>query len=250
MSHGRGQDGRSVLGVLAVQVERDPKTGTTCVRSVAPVSAAAGVSTATTVYDDGRKCVRAVGGSGGRPSSSELDQILSAAAGVGMKALLDDVPGTEDGDAGGRPQGNVVSFSTQHATGKEDRSQDGGMTAVRDIAGPVEDVEDLSLDAGPVTLVFLGYADGDGEDAGDASEGMLTAERVIITDEGEEHVLGPEDGRKESRVFQDVPLDGNGAGVKVPGEDGSPGPHRSSPPAKSDGDGANKRKTCRCCSVM
>ncbi|XP_034750258.1 uncharacterized protein LOC117958107 [Etheostoma cragini] len=249
MSHGSGQDGRSVLGMLSAQVERDPKTGATCVRSVAPVSAAAaaaGVSTATTVYDDGRKCIRAVGGSGGRPSSSELGQILSAADGVGMKALLDNVPGTpnaaetetetEDGDAGRRPHGNVLSLSTQHATAKEDRSQDAGMTAVRDIAGPIDTVEDLSLDAGPVTLVFLGYADGDREDGGDASEGMLTAERVIITDEGEEHVVGPEDGRKEPRVFQDVPLDGDGAGVKVPG--------------KANGDNANKRKTCRCCSVM
>ncbi|TMS15525.1 Palmdelphin [Larimichthys crocea] len=57
MFHESGQDGRSVLGTVAVQVERDPKTGATVVRSVAPVSAPAGAPMATTVFDDGRKSI-------------------------------------------------------------------------------------------------------------------------------------------------------------------------------------------------
>ncbi|XP_028454878.1 palmdelphin-like [Perca flavescens] len=269
MSHESGQEGRSVLGMLAVQVERDPKTGATSVRSVAPVAVPSGAPTAATVYDDGRKSIRAVGGSGSQPSSEELGQILSIVDGVGMKALLDKVTvtpnaaetKTEKADADRHPEGNVSSSSTFHATAKEDRSQldssgsydleaglgiqdwaadDRSMPVVRDLAGEVDNMEDLSLDEGPVTLVFLGYADGDGVDGRDNDEGMLTAERVIITNEGEEHVIGPEPspeaGRKERQEFQDVPLDGNGAGVKVPGQEGD----RS----------ANKRKTCQCCSVM
>ncbi|XP_035852918.1 paralemmin-2-like [Sander lucioperca] len=259
MSYESGQEGRSVLGMLAVQVERDPKTGATSVRSVAPVSVPTGAPMAATVYDDGRKSIRAVGGSGSQPSSEELGQILSIVDGVGMKALLDEVTVTPNGDR--HPEGNVSSFSTGHATAKEDRSQldssgsydledglgiqdcavdDRSMTTVRDVAGEVDNMEGLSLDEGPVTLVFLGYTDGDGEDGRDDNEGMLTAERVIITDEGEEHVVGPETspetGRKESQEFQDVPLDGNGARVKVPGGEGD--------------SSANKRKTCQCCSVM
>ncbi|XP_039679836.1 paralemmin-1-like isoform X2 [Perca fluviatilis] len=261
MSYESGQEGRSVLGMLAVQVERDPKTGATSVRSVAPVSPVpSGAPTAAaTVYDDGRKSIRAVGGSGSQPSNEELGQILSIVDGVGMKALLDEVTKV---DADRHPEGNVSS-SARNATAKEDRSQldssgsydleaglgiqdwaadDRSMPVVRDLAGEVDNVEDLSLDEGPVTLVFLGYADGDGGDGRDYDddEGMLTAERVIITGEGEECVVGPEPspeaGRKEPQEFQDVPLDGNGAGVKVPGQEGD----RS----------ANKRKTCQCCSVM
>ncbi|XP_034395168.1 paralemmin-2-like [Cyclopterus lumpus] len=282
MFHESGQEGRSVLGMLAVQVERDPKTGATVVRSVAPVSTPAGVPPPTAVFDDGRKSIHAVGGSGSELSTKELGQILSIVDGVGMTALLDDFQaGAESVDAGGAPEGQVVSFSSRRGSSKEDsahfacsgghdleaelgieerfasmghkedKKEDGSTTAVGDIAGEVGEVEDLRLEEGPVTLVFLGYTDEDQGDGREENGGMLIAERVIITEEGEEHVLGPETPAsplegKESRVFQDIPLDGNGAGVEVRGEEGGNGRQDSSSPSKA----TSKSKSCQCCSVM
>ncbi|XP_071330675.1 paralemmin-1-like [Trachinotus anak] len=303
MFHESGQDGRSVLGMLAVQVERDPKTGTTVVKSVAPMSTPADAPTATTVFDDGRKSIHAVGGTGCQPSTEELGQILSVIDGVGMKALLDEVTvtpkeaemKTEHAEASRTPEEKVVSFSTHHAMskendmqldstrsydlqaelstedcavslGNEDDKQEGrSITAVTDIAGEVQNVEDLRLEEGPVTLLFLGYADATTSQESD--EGMLTVERVIITEDGEEHVVGPEtsalppptsdevaeqEAGKESQdeVFQDIPLDGNGAGVKVQGQEGDKKLHNSSSPGTAVGEGTSKRKTCQCCSVM
>ncbi|XP_029292670.1 paralemmin-2-like isoform X2 [Cottoperca gobio] len=294
MFHESGQEGRSVLGMLAVQVERDPKTGATIVRSVAPVSAPAGGPAATTVFDDGRKSIQAVGGSGSQPSTEELGQILRFVDGVGMKVLLDEVTPSEaetkiaNADANRAPEGKVLSFSTPLATSKEentqsnssrsykidaalgtedcavsmgnkeDKKEDGSIMAVRDITGEVENMEDLSLEEGPVTLVFLGYTDADQAQSQEDHEAMITVERVIITEEGEEHVLGPQTHAspqvgKESQVFQDIPLDGNGAGVQR--EEGDKELHNSSSPSKAEGGGGGgggtpKRKTCQCCSVM
>lgn len=278
-----------------MQVERDPKTGTTVVRSVAPVSTPAGAPTAAAVFDDGRKSIHAVGGVGGQPSTEELGQILSAIDGVGMKVLLDEVAVTpneaetkiEKVDANRAPEGKLLSFSTHHAMSKEDnkqldssgsynlelgredgalsmgnkedREEDRSIVAVGDIAGEVVNVEDQRLQEGPVTLVFLGYTDGttDQGHSQEDHEDMITVERVIITEEGEEHVLGPETSAsppagKESQdqVFQDIPLEGNGAGVKVQGEEGDKGPHNSCSPSITEGEGTSKRKTCQCCSVM
>ncbi|XP_054463849.1 paralemmin-2-like [Anoplopoma fimbria] len=289
MFHESGQEGRSVLGMLAVQVERDPKTGATVVRSVAPVSTPAGASPATTVFDDGRKSIHAVGGSGSQPSTEELGQILSIVDGMGMKVLLEEVAVTPNQaetktkslEASRPAEGQVMSFSTRPAASKddytpfniyrgedledelgieacsasmaheEDKKEDRSIMAGGDIAGEVENVEDLRLEEGPVTLVFMGYTDTDQDDGQEEQGGMLTAERVIITEEGEEHVLGPETSAspqegKESRVFQDVPLDGNGAGVEAQREQGDNGQKNSSSPSKAD----SKRKTCQCCSVM
>lgn len=278
----------AVLGMVAVQVERDPKTGATVVRSVAPMSTPPGAPRATTVFDDGRKSIHAVGGSVTQPSTEELGQILSIVDGVGMKVLLDEVTVTpnkaetkiENVDA---PEGKVLSFSTRHAMSKENNTQadssrgydlelgmedfaasmgnieekeDRGIIAVRDIPGEVDNVEDLSLEEGPVTLVFMGYTDGDQDvSQEDQDEGMIKVERVMITEDGEEHVLGPETpaqtpAGKESQVFQDVPLDGNGAGVKVQGEESDNGVQNSSSPTIAEGEGSPKRKTCQCCSVM
>lgn len=299
MFHESGQDGRSVLGMVAVQVERDPKTGASIVRSVAPVSEPAGATPmATAVFDDGRKSIHAFGGSGSQPSSEELGQILSIVDGVGMKVLLDEVTVTpnepeikiENVDAA--PQEKVLSFSTHYDVSKEDdaplessksydseaeleeedcavnlgneEDQKEDRVEVRDIAGEVENVEDLKLEEGPVTLVFLGYADADqAQSQEDRDSSMITVERVMITEDGEEHVIGPEtsasetsasetsaatQAEKEAKVFQEVPLDGNG--VKVQGEEGDKGLHNSSPPAAAEGGGTTKRKTCQCCSVM
>ncbi|TKS92446.1 hypothetical protein D9C73_025352 [Collichthys lucidus] len=298
MFHESGQDGRSVLGTVAVQVERDPKTGATVVRSVAPVSAPAGAPMATTVFDDGRKSIHAVGGVGGQPSTEELGQILSVIDGVGMKVLLDEVTISpnraetkiENADANRAPEGKVLSFSTHHAMSeegstqldisrsydmkaelgiedcaasmgnKDDKQEDRSTLVLRDVAGEVVNVEDPSLEDGPVTLVFLGYADSTDDQGQDQEDqGMLTVERVIITDDGEELVVGPEtsaspQAEKESQdqeVFQDVPLEGDGAaGVKAQPEEGDKGLHNSSLPTIGEGGGTSKRKTCKCCSVM
>ncbi|XP_018554226.1 uncharacterized protein LOC108898710 [Lates calcarifer] len=303
MFHESGEDGRSVLGMLAVQVERDPKTGATVVRSVAPVSTPAGAPTATTVFDDGRKSIHAVGGSGEQPSTEELGQILSVIDGVGMKALLDEVTVTptkaEIVEASFTPEEKVLSFSTHHPMAKEsnmqldssrsynleaeestedcvvcvgneeDKKEDRGIIAVRDIAGTIDNVEDQKLEEGPVTLVFLGYTDATTgqDDNQEDDEGMLTAERVIITDDGEELVLGPEtsasppstlnkaaeqEGGKGSQdeVFQDIPLDGNKAGVKVQDEKGDRGLHKANSASIAEGENTSKSKTCQCCSVM
>ncbi|KAM7386278.1 hypothetical protein PAMA_009085 [Pampus argenteus] len=289
-----------VLGMLAVQVEKDPKTGATIVRSVAPVPTPAGAPMAATVFDDGRRSIHTVGGSGGQPSTEELGQILSVIDGVGMKVLLNEVTVTpnkaeakmENIEADRAPESKVVSFSTHHSMSKEssaqldssrspnfeaevpiecstasvveeEKKEDGCITVVRNMAGKVDNIEDQRLEE--VTLVFLGYADdttSEGVCLGlEDHEGMLTAERVIITDDGEEHVIGPQatlenvadqealnESKEES--LQDVPLDGNGAGDKVQGDKGDNGLHNSSSASIAEGKGTSKRKTCQCCSVM
>ncbi|KAM3597761.1 uncharacterized protein V6R79_008881 [Siganus canaliculatus] len=295
MFHESWQDGRSVLGSVAVQVERDPKTGATVVRSVAPVPMAEGAPMATTVFDDGRKSIHAVGGGvADQPSSEELEQILNVIDGVGMKVLLEEVTVTPNKaetkivteDDNTSPEGYVLSSSTCHVlsedggtelerTGSNDleteletedsaasvdaedeKEEDRSVVAVRDIAGEVATVEEQRLDEGPVTLVFLGYTDStaDQDDDGqEDGEGMLTAERVMITEDGEEHVIGdetPASPEIEKEVFQDVALEGNGsAGVKIQEEEGAKELPSSSLPSIPDiGDG--RSKACKCCSVM
>ncbi|XP_070704308.1 palmdelphin-like [Pempheris klunzingeri] len=291
MFHESGQDGRSVLGTLAVQVERDPKTGATIVKSVAPVSTPASAPMATTVFDDGRKSIHAVGGVGSQPSNEELGQILSVIDGVGMKVLLDEVPVTpnkaetqENVDARSALEGKVMSSSTSHTMSEEDDMQldnsgsydlgaehekedsmgdeedekeDRSIMAVGDTAGEVGNVEDQMLVEGPVTLLFLGYTDATADNSQEDHEDMLTVERVIITEEGEEHVLGPERpaspqaGKEyQGQEFQDIPLDGKAAAVNVQEEEGDKEVQNSSSPPIAAGEGTSKRKTCQCCSVM
>ncbi|KAF3846809.1 hypothetical protein F7725_003887 [Dissostichus mawsoni] len=312
-------------------VERDPKTGATVIRSVAPLSSPSGATT--TVFDDGRKSIHAVGGSGNQPSSEELGQILSIVDGVGMRVLLDEVTVTpeevkmKNEDANKAPTGKLLSvfsrqneeetpqdtsksyefdlktqecsgnkgvdrsnkfdLKTQECSGNKevdrsnkfdlktqersgnkeecsgnkevDRSNkfdlktqersgnkevDRSNMAVRDIPGEVDNVEDLNLEEGPVTLVFMGYSDQSQEE----DEGPITVERVMINEEGEETVLGPQTPQKDSKEFQDIPLDGNGA--KVQGEEADEGLHISSSPSIAEGGGTPKRKSCQCCSVM
>lgn len=285
----------TVLGTLAVQVERDPKTGVSVVRSVTPVSALADAPAATTVFDDGRKSIHAVGQVESPPTTEELGQILSAIDGVGMKVLLDKVEvtpnqagtTTENDSASEKPEGRVLSFSACHATAegdnmqvdssrgnhvkaelgvencavslekKEDKKEDRCITVVNETAGEVDNVVDQQLVDGPVTLLFLGYADDTTDQDPDPEnhEGMIKVERVMITEEGEEHVIGPEtlpQEEKESQqgVYQDVPLDGNESGGQVQREGGEKVLHESSAPAKAEGEVTSKRKTCQCCSVM
>lgn len=291
MFHESGEDGRSVLGTLAVQVERDPKTGASVVRSVTPVSTPAGPPTATTVFDDGRMSIHTVGGEGGQPSTEELGQILSVIDGVGIKVLLDEEvttnkagTKTENQEVREIPEANVPSFSACHAMSEEDNTQfdssrsykaepeienyavsvkneedqkvDSSITAVSDIVGGVDNVVDEKLVEGPVTLLFLGYTDDTTDQCHDPENhgGMLTAERVMITEEGEEHVLEPETSLPEreppQEVFQEVPLEGNGAGIKVQREENEKVLHDASLPVKAEEEANSQRKTCQCCSVM
>lgn len=289
--HENGQDGRSVLGMLAVQVERDPKTGATIVRSVTPVSAPADPQMAPTIFDDGRKSIHAVGASVAQPSSEELGQILSAIDGVGMTALLDDVSITPTakitkGDDAKRAHEKVPSsnqeMSSKNSSKALNLKEKGGVggttktkdtseirqnTLVADSSPVVEVAESEMLCEGPVTLVFMGYTDGRPEEealgAEDEPQGMLTAQRVIITDEGEELVLGqdsatppqksPEqvavkEASKESQVFQDVPLDGKSERAPEIAADGGKGQQKSD--SIADAQGKPKRKTCQCCTMM
>lgn len=263
--------------MLTVQVERDPKTGTTVVRSVAPVSAPAAAPHATTVFDDGRKTIHAVGGSGSQPSSEELEQILSVIDGVGMKVLLDEATvstvKTENTDTRRTPEEKDLPPS--QATSNEDHPQkensrsyeletekclrneeNRSTVVVRDAAGEAGNVEDQRLEDVTVTLMFLGYTDGSGQGHSEEDhEDRLRVERVMITEDGEEHVLRPETPTSEKaaekdEVFQDVSLEGNGAGVKVQGQDTDEELQKSPAVSAAEGGGTSKNKSCQCCSVM
>ncbi|XP_041833131.1 uncharacterized protein LOC121634518 [Melanotaenia boesemani] len=269
-----GQEGRSVLGMLEVQVDRDPKTGATIVRSVAPVSTPADAPKATTVFDDGRKSIHTVGGLEGQPSSDELSQILSAIDGVGMKVLLDEVTvtpnnaGMKTEETSSYPEEKFLPLTAYNVTSVNNiqsnssgssymkaevktetcavrvgNTDDKTMMVVRDAAEKGDNMEE-----NPVTLLFLGYTD-DASSSQEENEGMLTVERVLITEDGEEHVLGaemsaspqspltqgaePENG-EESKDKTLIPVDGNEARVKDEIEKGDKG----------------KCKACHCCSVM
>ncbi|XP_076121393.1 uncharacterized protein LOC143101967 isoform X2 [Alosa pseudoharengus] len=89
-----GGEDRSVLGMLEVRVERDLRTGASVVKTVAalPPGTPPGATPMETVFDDGRKCVRAVSGglSGACEASAEdLDQVLNTLAEVGVPVLLE-----------------------------------------------------------------------------------------------------------------------------------------------------------------
>lgn len=289
----------AVLGMLEVQVERDPKTGATIVRSVAPVSTPAGAPKATTVFDDGRRSIHTISGSADQPSSKELGQILSVIDGVGMKVLLNEVTvtptKTETVEASKGSEKKGLSLHTHPSTSKEDyrpfsgsrsddlevelssekcvvnvgNTDDKNMMAVRDTLEKVDIVENQMLEESPVTLVFLGYADAttDQSQSQEEQEGMITVERVIITEDGEEHVLGPEmppplyspldqvaeqGTGKESKdeAVQVIPSGGNGAGIDVQAEEGDKESHNTSPPGITEGKGSSTHRSCRCCSVM
>lgn len=266
-----GQEGRSVLGMLAVQVERDPKTGATVVRSVAPVSTPADAPKATAIFDDGRKSIHTIGGTEGQPSSAELSQILSAIDGVGMKVLLDEVTvtpnnvGTKTEETSRSPEEKVPPMTTYNVTSEHSyiqsissgRSYTEAEMKIEKCAVRVGNADDKTMmvvrdeddmEENPVTLLFLGYTDETTEQQ-EENESMLTVERVLITEDGEEHVLGPEtpaspqeplaqgaepEDREESKGKTLIPAGGNEAGVKVETEKGDKA----------------KCKTCHCCSVM
>lgn len=264
------------MGMLAVQVEKDPKTGTTTVKTVTPMSSSADVSKATAVFDDGRKSIHTVSGLEDQPSTEELDQILSVVSGVGLNVLLNEVAvtpskaevKTENVQSSTNPEENILSFIPCDAMPKKQLDSSGSdksgggikrekcavsvrnthdktMTVVRDAAEAEDETVCERLGEDPVTLLFLGYTDAtaDQENHG----GMLTAERVVITEDGEEFTLTPETSESlrsprsqgeekeaDNRSGQDAPLGGHEAEVQVQEE------------VKEKG----KRTRCQCCSVM
>lgn len=277
MYHESGQDGRSVLGMLAVQVEKDPKTGATIVRSVTPVSAPADPQKASIIFDDGRKSIHAIGECGTQPSSDELGQILSVIDGVGMKAILEEATITPTQvkveEFKKAPEVRVTSnenrlqiFEEEVCIGGVSKTMDPTdvrkKTVAVDSSPKVDVTEDEMLCEGPVTMVFMGYSDGpsEGEDLGSEEHvGMLTAERVIITDDGEELVLEQEsdvpaldkavETLKESQdMFQDIPLEGKSEQVPEQREEGEKGLQTT--PTTAEVQDKPKRKTCQCCVVM
>lgn len=287
----------TVLGTLAVQIVRDPKTGNTTVTSVTPVSTADGVPTTTTLFDDGRKSIHAVGAQGNQPSTEELGQILSVIDGIGMEMVLDNVrvsPSRVEAKQEQKESNRVTESKGVHATNyvassgegskqvdscasynfdpemlkvscgssadsKADQKEDRSIVTLEDIATKTGHAEVQSLEHDPVTLVFMGYRDsisGEGN-KDEVEEGMLTAERVMIMDDGEEYVLGLESSPKtEKKVKTSSPSDNgleeNGAAhvkdqeeevVKAPSESASPKTEKQRP----DG---TKCKKCQCCVVM
>lgn len=294
----------AVLGTLAVRIERDPRTGNTTVTSVTPVPTAGGAApTATTLFDDGRKSIHAVGAhGGGPPSTEELGQILSAIDGIGMEMVLDGVP-VSPGRAEAKPEQRAsdrvaqgkglpcvtppelasaspelasASPGTEHldsCTGsssdpqparvscasRTDRKADQGegrsILTLEDIARETGGTQVQSLEQEPVTLVFMGYRDSVAEDDHDeqAEERMLTAERVIITDDGEEYVLGGETGPGAEREAEaPASLDLGPGENGTAGEEGAEAPCGSASPQSGEPrrDGTTKCAKCHCCVVM
>ncbi|RVE69059.1 hypothetical protein OJAV_G00074130 [Oryzias javanicus] len=219
--HDHEGDGRSVLGMLEVQVERDPKTGVTVVRSVTPVSAPGGAPKATPIFDDGRKSIHTVGGTPGQPTSEELRQVLSVADGFGMKVLLDEVAALPpeaqmkslDVESSRVQVEKVLSMSAEAAPLQETHTRinterkshveakqkiekearnvgyEDNQTATVVIDNEIK-LNSQNLEENPVTLLFLGYADDTEDVSQEDHEGMITVERVMITEDGEETLLG------------------------------------------------------------
>lgn len=270
--------------MLTVQVERDPKTGATVVKSMAPISSPTGAPTSTTIFDDGRKSIHAVGSLVGEPSPEELGEILSVINDVGMTVLLDEVAVaanktemTTGNIKSNKNQDNNQNTITNDGASKEDYTQLDSCVykqeaerinqcvsvtipvcktklVTKDPTETLETMEAQRLEEDPVTLVFLGYTDAAPEERNQEDyEGMLTAERVIITEDGEEHVVEPGTGAslqlplaketmQETRkktpntILKEVSLYENKAEPETQRED-------------SVGDVA-KQKKCQCCSVM
>lgn len=279
----------TVLGTLAVQIERDPKTGHTTVTSVTPAQTADGAPKAITLFDDGRKSIHTVGAQGNQPSTEELGQILSVIDGIGIEMVLDNVtvlPSRVDAKQAQRGSNGVTESKGLHATSynassgesnkqvdscksynldpqlltvscassmdnKAGKGEDRSIVTLEDIARETGSTQVQSLEQEPVTLVFMGYRDSVSDKGHDdeIEEGMLTAERVIITDDGEEYVMEQENSPKteeaqESPVSLDNEVKVQGEVVKTPYEPTSP------KIVKQKGDGTSKCKKCQCCVVM
>ncbi|XP_061702573.1 uncharacterized protein LOC133514710 [Syngnathoides biaculeatus] len=261
------KDGRSVLGMLRVEVERDPKTGATVVKSVAPMSTPASGPLATTVFDDGRKSIHAIGGSGDQPSTEELTKNLTVVDGVGMQVMLDELtvtpneaevkemqapvnqPVSEENHmalhshASSNPEAQMTTEVTRSSMTFE---EDANVMVVRDKAGKEVTMEGRDLEESPITLVFLGYTD---STTTQEDLDMLTAERVIIAEDGEEHSATDQEVGQESQsvTYQDISPEDKDQTSEVQKDNAN---KDSSSPAVEERKGPSNNKTCHCCSVM
>ncbi|XP_055743240.1 paralemmin-2-like isoform X2 [Salvelinus fontinalis] len=197
--HENGLEGRSVLGMVAVQVERDSKTGVTKIRSVVPVSGAPR-ALGETVFNDSRKSVHHVGRAEGQPSAEELGQLLSVINDVGMQVLLDEIPvvpqqkAEEKIEVGGGMEeevDNVEDPATPTSLGyTEEKVED--LVCEDDEMDKETGVGQVDLVEGTVTLTFLGYTEVKSESEGLGHEDdreLVEVERVIISDAGEEEIV-------------------------------------------------------------
>lgn len=212
---------------MTIQVKRDPWTGAAVVTSVASLSTIDGASLATTVFDDERKSVHTVGCPGGQPPDQEQGEILSIINEIGMKLLLDEVMKVMKSHQTRQMQRkrrqlhqkeNSCLFSPCHGISEEedvqfvssrgynlehkllkvgyapsignkgDTKEDRSIMVVRDVVG---NTENQSWEWCQVNPVSLGCSNSKREQnhSQDNYEGMVAMERVIITDDGEEHIL-------------------------------------------------------------
>ncbi|XP_036446470.1 paralemmin-1-like isoform X2 [Colossoma macropomum] len=125
----KGQLERSVLGVLEIQVERDPKTGATTIKSMAPLSSAALDATGQAVFDDGRRTVHAVGEvEGSQHSEEELSQILNAISEEGMQTILNGVAITCNKEQGEQKEKKAETGEPEVEQSSEDAGEPTDLT--------------------------------------------------------------------------------------------------------------------------
>ncbi|KAJ8404165.1 hypothetical protein AAFF_G00339380 [Aldrovandia affinis] len=219
-----GQEARSVLGVVEVQVERDLKTGATVVMSVAPVAPGGIGAPGQTVFDDGHRSVQAMEERGAAdPGPEELGQILNVLTGAGLQALLDKVTVIPNGREENEQKEEVeeeeqreeveeerreeVEERREEVEEEEERREDVEVEVENapqqegtpSTKGPPASSESPQPGAGgeeeagrswggPVTMTFLGFQEAEpGQGCGEDDAGdIMRAERVFVTDEVEE----------------------------------------------------------------
>ncbi|XP_062386917.1 nucleolin-like [Sardina pilchardus] len=183
-----GGEDRSVLGRLEVRVERDLRTGATVVKSVAPLPPGdpPGVTPMeTVVFDDGRKCVRAVSGgpSGAQSEASaeDLDRVLNTLDEVGVPVLLEArglvAPSVEG--LGGREEAEVEEEELEEEEEEEEDTEE-------ETLDPKEDSVNMREES-------VGDADGVWEKGESADEKVIDTEEEEEEEE-EEEAFRPEEG--------------------------------------------------------
>eukprot|EP00063_Salmo_salar_P084314 XP_014059149.1 PREDICTED: uncharacterized protein LOC106607082 isoform X2 [Salmo salar] len=214
--HENGLEGRSVLGMVTVQVERDSKTGVTKIRSVVPVSGAPR-ALGETVFNDSRKSVHHVGGAEGQPSAEELGQLLSVINDVGMQVLLDEIPvvpqqkAEEKIEAGSGMEEEVEDPATPTTLGYTEEEVEVVGYKVDEMDKEIE-IGVAEIVEGPIRPTDLGYTEEKVEDLGyeddemdketgvgqvDLVEGTVTLTFLGYTEvKSESEGLGHEDDRE------------------------------------------------------
>lgn len=202
--------------MVAVQVERDSKTGVTKIRSVVPVSGAPR-ALGETVFNDSRKTVHHVGGEEGQPSAEELGQLLSVINDVGMQVLLDEIPvvpqqkAEEKIEAGSGMEEEVEDPATPTTLGYTEEEVEVVGYKVDEMDKEIE-IGVVEIVEGPIRLTDLGYAEEKVEDLGyeddemdketgvgqvDLVEGTVTLTFLGYTEvKSESEGLGHEDDRE------------------------------------------------------